>query len=81
MNNHVETLAHAAAVARSLAMCAPHMKTQSVRERFAELEERRAGLVAIGKGPGGVEIVAGPIKDTMREVDQMLDGLIRSCKH
>ncbi len=68
-------------MARSLAMCAPHMKTQSVRERFAELGERLAGLGAIGKGPGGVEIVAGPIKDTMREVDQMLDGPIGSCEH
>lgn len=39
------------------------------------------GLVAIGKGPGGVEIVARPIEDTMREVDQMLDGLIRMGRH
>jgi len=36
---------------------------------------------AIGREPGDVAIVAGPIKDSMRAVDQMLDGLIRICKH
>jgi hypothetical protein len=81
MNNHVEMLAQAASVARALSMCAPHMKTQDVREHFAELGERLAGLAAIGKEPGGVQIVAGLIKDAMREADQMLDGLIRMGKH
>ena len=81
MNNHVEMLAHAASVARSLALCAPHMKAQDVREHFAELGERLARLVGIGKEPGGFAIVVGPIEDTMHEVDQMLDGLIRMGKH
>ncbi len=81
MNDGAEMLAYAASVARALSMCAPHMKTQDACERFAELGERLAGLVAIGKEPGGVEIVAGPIEDTMHEVDQMLDGLIRMGKH
>jgi len=54
MNRTVEMLAHAAAVGRALSMCAPHMKTQKVRKCFAELGERLAGLVAIGKQPGGV---------------------------
>ena len=57
------------------------MKTQDACERFAELGERLAGLAAIGREPGGVEIVAGLIEDTMHEVDQMLDGLIRMGKH
>lgn len=81
MNGSADTLAHAAAVGRALSMCAPHMKTQDVRERFAELGDRLAGLAAIGKEPGGVAIVAGPIKDSMREAEKMLDGLVRSCKN
>lgn len=80
-NDGAEMLAHAASVARALSMCAPHMKTQNVREHFAELGERLAGLVTIGKEPGGIAIVAGPIKDTMLEVDQMLGGLLRICKN
>lgn len=80
-NSGAEMLAHAASVARALSMCAPYMKTQDVRERFAELGERLAGLVAIGKEPGGVAIVAGPIKDAMREADQILDGMIRVSKN
>lgn len=81
MNSNADMLAHAASVARVLSMCAPYMKTEDVREHFAELGERLAGLAAIGKEPGGVEIVAGPIKDAMREADQMFDGLIRMGKH
>lgn len=80
-NDGAEMLAHAASVARALSMCAPYMKTQDVREHFAELGERLAGLAAIGKEPGGVEIVAGPIEYTMREVETMLDELVRLCKN
>ena len=81
MNDGAEMLAHAATVARTLAMCAPHMKAHDVREHFAELGDRLAGLAAIGREPGGVEIVAGPIEDAMREVDHMLDGLMRLGKN
>jgi hypothetical protein len=81
MNSNADMLAHATSVANALSLCAQHMQIRDVRERFAELGERLAGLVAIGKEPGGVEIVAAPIEDTMHEVDQMLDGLIRMGKH
>lgn len=81
MNSDADMLAHATSVANALSLCALHMKIQDMRERFAELGERLAGLAAIGKEPGGVAIVAESIKDAMREADQMLDGLIRMGKH
>jgi hypothetical protein len=49
--------------------------------RFAKLGERLSGLVAIGKEPGGVAIGVRAIRDTIRQVGQMLDGLVRMCKH
>lgn len=76
MDDSMEMLAHAESIARTLKLCSPHMETQCIRERFAELGQRLLDLVAIGKEPGGAAIVADPMRNAIREAAQVVDGLI-----
>ncbi|MEA4882750.1 MAG: hypothetical protein VB144_03635 [Clostridia bacterium] len=81
MGDDMEMLAHAESIARTLELCSPLMETQRIRECFAELGRRFSDLVTIGKEPGGAEIVADPIRNAIREAEQVLDGLIRMPEH
>jgi hypothetical protein len=56
MSETNNALAHASMVAKTLLMCAQHMKTPDAHERFAELGQHLSGLVTIVQQPGRFDI-------------------------
>ncbi len=76
-----ELLDRAAAVAETLCLCAPYQHTRELRDGFAELGKRLAELVAIGRHPGGADVVASAIRDAFSEVDRLADKVIRYGKN
>lgn len=76
-----ELLNRTAAVAETLCAWAPCLHTQELRDGFAELGQRLAQLVVIGRHPGGLSVVNGAILDTFEDMQRLADKMVGQMKN